>query len=153
MKTAIMICLALLLAAVSATATQDLGATYVGSTACMDCHPDEYDSYKQYSKKASSGESVRILAEDLTEEELKGCFSCHTTGYGRPGGFESFKETPEMADLGCETCHGPGYGHVNMGGDPALIRTNLDVKDCQTCHNEERIGAFNYKPLLFGGAH
>lgn len=126
---------------------------YVGSRACQECHETEYSNFMKYSKKAHSGDSVRIMAGDLTKEELSECFGCHATGYGKPGGFVSFDKTPDMADAGCEVCHGPGYDHVESGGDPVLIHADLEVSDCETCHNAERVEAFDYKPLMFGGAH
>lgn len=127
--------------------------TYVGSEACADCHPDEYENFSKYSKKAKSAHSIKIMASDLTRQEVEECYLCHTTGYGKPGGFVSFEETPELANAGCEVCHGPGSEHVNMGGDPSLIQADLSMKDCETCHNEDRVRSFNFKPLLYGGAH
>lgn len=128
-------------------------AVYVGSAACKDCHPEFYASYSKYSKKAHSSQSVKRMAPKLTPEELRGCFGCHTTGYGKPGGFTSFEKTPEMANAGCEVCHGPGSAHVASGGDPAKIKAKLDMRECETCHNPERIRAFDFKPMLFAGAH
>jgi len=128
-------------------------AVYLGSEACAECHQAEYANYSKFAKKAHSSKSILIMASDLSPEEVKECFACHTTGYGRPGGFKSFEETPKLADAGCEVCHGPGSRHVEEGGDPSLIRRDLTLKDCEVCHNAERVGAFNFKPLLFGGAH
>ncbi|MEF2231343.1 MAG: cytochrome c family protein [Pseudodesulfovibrio sp.] len=126
---------------------------YVGSEACSECHDKEYDNYKKFSKKAHSGDSVRLMSGDLTKEELEECYHCHVTGFGKPGGFVSFDETPAMADAGCETCHGPGFDHVESGGDTDLIKGKLELSDCETCHNPERVAAFDFKPLMFGGAH
>lgn len=126
---------------------------FVGSEACAECHELEYDNYKQFSKKAHAGDSVKIMAGDLTRQELEECFECHMTGFGKPGGFVSFEETPHMADAGCETCHGPGYDHIESGGDIDLIKGDLEISDCEGCHNPERVEAFDFKPLLFGGAH
>lgn len=128
-------------------------AVYLGSEACAECHQAEYANYAKYAKKAHSSKSIQIMASDLSAEEVKECYACHTTGYGRPGGFTSFAETPKLADAGCEVCHGPGSRHVEEGGDPSLIKRDLTLKDCEVCHNAERVGAFNFKPLLFGGAH
>jgi len=126
---------------------------YVGSEACAECHDKEFDNFKKFSKKAHSGDSVKIMAGDLTKPELEECYQCHVTGFGKPGGFVSFKETPELADCGCETCHGPGFDHVEEGGDTDLIKGDLEISDCETCHNPERVEAFDFKPLMYGGAH
>jgi hypothetical protein len=126
---------------------------FVGSQVCADCHPQEYDTYSQYSKKATSSKSIKIMSSDLTQQELGECYSCHTTGYNKPGGFVSFETTPELANAGCEVCHGPGSAHADSGGDPTLIEGRLEMSDCERCHNEERVRAFNFKPLMYGGAH
>jgi hypothetical protein len=128
-------------------------ATYVGSEVCGACHEQEYENFSQYAKKAHSDRSVKVMAAKLTPKELESCFSCHTTGYGEPGGFISFEETPELAHAGCEVCHGPGSGHVDYGGDPTLIKRKLELSDCESCHSSERVNSFNFKPLLYGGAH
>ena len=127
-------------------------AKYVGSAACKDCHAAEYEIFKKYNKKAHSFQSVARLKKGLDEAEQKKCFECHTTGYGKEGGFRSEQETPELKDAGCEVCHGPGSIHAETG-DPKDIKGKLNAKDCESCHNSERINAFKYKPLVYGGAH
>jgi len=134
-------------------AQDDAQKAFIGSDACKDCHPDQFATYSKYSKKAHSSNSVKIMASDLTTDELASCYSCHTTGYGQPGGFVSFEQTPDLANAGCEVCHGPGSAHVEAGGDPSLIKGKLTMADCETCHNEERVRSFNFKPMLFAGAH
>ena len=104
-------------------------------------------------KSYEFSDNVRLMVKKLSPEELAGCFACHVTGYGKPGGFTSFEATPGLADAGCEVCHGPGSAHVDAGGDPSLIKIDLNIKDCESCHNQERVSAFNFKPMLFGGAH
>jgi hypothetical protein len=42
---------------------------------------------------------------------------------------------------------------VDSGGDPDLIKRDLSLDDCTGCHNPERVEAFDFKPLLYGGAH
>lgn len=128
-------------------------AVYVGSEACASCHDTQYQTFSKYSKKAHSSKSVQIMASDLTEEELRGCYGCHTTGYGKPGGFESFTATPALANAGCEVCHGPGSAHAESGGDSSLIKGKLTMADCESCHSAERVAAFNFKPMLYAGAH
>ncbi|MFW6324256.1 MAG: cytochrome c family protein, partial [Desulfovibrionales bacterium] len=110
-------------------------------------------NFTKYAKKSHSDRSVKIMAPKLTPKELESCFGCHTTGYGEPGGFTSFEETPELAHAGCEVCHGPGSSHVDTGGDPTLIKAKLELSDCDSCHSSDRVNSFNFKPLLYGGAH
>jgi len=128
-------------------------ATYVGSKACSECHEEQYENFHTFAKKSRSDHSIKIMASDLSAEEVQECYGCHTTGYGQPGGFVSFEQTPELGHAGCEVCHGPGSEHIAEGGDIDLIKRSLTMEDCTSCHNEERVGAFNFKPLLYGGAH
>ncbi|MBI9090232.1 MAG: cytochrome c family protein [Desulfobacterium sp.] len=125
---------------------------YVGSKACEDCHDKEYANHVKFSKKASSFESIRVMRSKLTAAEYNECLECHTTGYGKPGGFVSESQTPDLKNAGCEVCHGPGSLHAESG-DPDDIDHDLTVESCSTCHNADRVQAFDYKPLLFGGAH
>lgn len=131
-----------------------LGKTinYVGSLACKACHPEEYANFTTYAKKSTSFQSIEKQMKHLTPEEIKRCYPCHTTGYGKPGGFVSPEATPHLKNAGCEVCHGPGAEHVRTG-DPAAIIGNLSKKDCEVCHISERVKAFKYKPLIHGGAH
>ena len=125
---------------------------YVGTEACGECHPDHFEAFTKHSKKAKSFTSVQRMAAKLTPAELKGCYGCHTTGYGKSGGFRSEHETPHLKDAGCEVCHGPGSLHAESE-DPEDLSTVIDVEACMTCHNSERVAAFSFKPLLYGGAH
>jgi hypothetical protein len=124
---------------------------YTGSFACKPCHEKEYNSFIQYSKKAKSFESVEKMRKGLTEEEIRKCYFCHTTGYGR-GGFVSPEKTPHLKNTGCEVCHGPGGVHVKTR-NPRDIKRHLTMDDCARCHIAERVRAFRYKPLIHGGGH
>lgn len=126
---------------------------YVGTQACADCHEEQHERFVKYSKKAHSARSVQIMASDLTEAELAKCYACHTTGHGRPGGFVSYEQTPHLGDAGCEVCHGPGQAHVESGGDTSLIKGTVTMEDCTSCHTEDRVKSFDYKPLIYSGAH
>ena len=135
----------------AALAAEDT-AVYVGAEACESCHSDQYESFQKNSSKAHSWESVEKMLSKLTPAEQKECYSCHTTGYGKPGGFKSIESTPELANVSCESCHGPGSLHAESG-DPELINRTPDVKECVTCHNAQRIKNFNFKPMLYHGGH
>ncbi len=125
---------------------------YVGSDACKDCHEKEYNSFMTYAKKSRSFESIERVRKGLTEEEIKGCYLCHTTGYEKPGGFVSPEKTPYLKNAGCEVCHGPGEFHVKTKGAHDIKR-RMTMKDCEVCHISERVKAFRYKPMIHGGAH
>lgn len=125
---------------------------YVGSSACMACHEKEYKAFTAYAKKSSSFQSIERLRKELAEEEIRGCYSCHTTGFGKPGGFVSEEETPDLKNAGCEVCHGPGEFHVRTQS-LSDIKGHLTEQDCEVCHTSERVKAFRYKPLIRGGAH
>jgi len=143
---------ALLTAGKSLTAQNTGGSRFVGSSACAACHPEEYKSYLKYARKANSYAGVAKMRPKLTPEEYQGCLGCHSTGYGEPGGFRSEEETPELKNAGCEVCHGPGGRHV-VTADAADIGGRLSRQVCERCHSQERVEAFQFKPLIYGGAH
>jgi hypothetical protein len=120
--------------------------------ACKNCHINEYKNFTTYAKKSRSFESIEKVKKGLTKEEIKGCYFCHTTGYGKPGGFISVEKTPYLKNAGCEVCHGPGSIHVKTKS-PKDIKRHLSIKDCEVCHTSERVKAFRYKPMIHGGAH
>ncbi len=128
------------------------GYVYVGSETCRGCHKKEYNTFKKYAKKAGSFESILRLKKGLTDAEIKRCYSCHTTGYGNPGGFESPEKTPHLKNAGCEVCHGPGSVHIKTKSRRD-IKAGLTMEDCAACHTEERVRAFRYRPMKHGGAH
>ena len=144
--------LAVSLCAVASAADANSGATYIGTTACKQCHEQESENFAKYSKKAHSKQNVEKMRQKLTKEELEGCYACHTTGYGKKSGFVSYEKTPHLSDVGCETCHGPGSAHADSG-EPAAITRKPSVESCLVCHNAERIQNFNFRPLRYSGAH
>ena len=127
-------------------------ARYVGALACKSCHEKEYISFITYAKKSRSFQSIERVKKGLTEEETRRCYFCHTTGYGKPGGFISPEKTPGLKNAGCEVCHGPGGSHARTKSRDDIKR-HLTMKDCEACHTSERVKAFRFKPLIHGGAH
>ncbi len=133
-------------------AKTEIQKTYVGSEKCQSCHEKEYDRFSKNSTKIQSYNHVLLMKKGLTEEEYRKCLECHTTGYGKPGGFVSEQETPSLKGVGCETCHGPGSLHVESS-DPKDLKQKVSEKDCEVCHNKDRVEAFRFKPMIYGGAH
>ncbi|MBI5049756.1 MAG: cytochrome c family protein [Nitrospirae bacterium] len=99
-------------------ATIGEGAGYVGAAKCKACHMKQYKAWEK-TKMATSFENLKpgVKAAEKTKAKLdpnkdyttdQKCLKCHTTGYGKSGGFKSFAETPKMVNVQCEACHGPG---------------------------------------------
>ena len=125
---------------------------YVGSDVCIECHEEQYEKFSKYARKSRSFQSVLKMRKGLAADEVKECYACHTTGYGKPGGFVSLEQTPELKNAGCEVCHGPGGRHVETQ-DPTDIVKDITIDTCERCHTEERVAAFRYRPLVHGGGH
>jgi len=149
-----MLLVAILTAAIlsNGLAAPDDDKRYVGTETCRSCHEEQYEHFSKFARKAHSYDSVKIMQKGLTVQEVEDCYKCHTTGYGKPGGFVSETETPEMKNNGCEVCHGPGSLHAESE-DPEDIIYDVEMESCMVCHNSERVADFNFKPLLHAGAH
>jgi hypothetical protein len=125
---------------------------YVGAKTCGSCHEEEYKRFTSYAKKSHSFRAIEKMRSELTAAELNECYACHTTGYGKPGGFQSAEATPDLKDAGCEVCHGPGSVHAETGAkEDICLKPGLQT--CEQCHTTTRVKAFNYRPLIYGGAH
>jgi hypothetical protein len=136
-------------------------AKYIGAKKCKACHMKQFKSWK----KTTMAISFENLKPGMKAEEKKkagidpdkdythdeGCLKCHTTGYGKPGGFTSIEDTPKLAGVQCEGCHGPGseYSKVMKKNKKAwketgytseelkavgLIIPSEDEKGCMACH-------------------
>jgi len=97
-------------------------AQYIGSGRCRACHLPEAKSWEQ-TKMARVFEVLKpgVAAEAKKSKKLDpnkdythdaACLGCHTTGYGKPGGFESIEKTPNLAGVQCEACHGAGGNYT-----------------------------------------
>ena len=98
---------------------------FVGAKKCKMCHIKQFRSWKttrmasafEVLKPAAAAEAKKANGldpdKDFTSDE--DCLGCHTTGYGKPGGFVSVEETPDLVGVGCESCHGPGSEYLKPG--------------------------------------
>ncbi len=99
-------------------------AYYVGGKTCKKCHRKQYLSWAKTKMAVNFNNlkpGVKVDAKkkagldpekDYTTDE--NCLPCHTTGYGKPGGFVSLKETPGLINVQCEGCHGPGSTYIKL---------------------------------------
>ena len=153
---------------------------YVGPDRCSECHEEQAAAWVE-TRMARSFEALRRGA-CIKEKELAGldpdtdythdeeCLPCHTTGYGKVGGFVSIEETPEMAGVTCEACHGAGGRYVGTVMD--TDEPTFDTRDaqeagliypptarvCRQCHNEDSpfvdlAYVFDYDERVSSGTH
>ena len=173
-----------LVAAVAIAAAAAAGAqehAYVGSKNCKKCHLKEYKSWAE-TKMATVFDNLKPgeRAEAKTKAGLDPekdyttdatCLPCHTTGYGKEGGFVDIETTPELAGVGCEACHGAGATYTQ---DHLMSLKNKEYKleevvaagmvekvsaeQCTPCHNSESpfVGddfVFDYEANKDEGTH
>jgi len=152
-------------------------AQYVGVSRCRPCHLPQTKTWEQ-TKMAKAFELLKpgIAAKAKRAHKLdpnkdythdSSCLPCHTTGYGKPGGFESIEKTPGLAGIQCEVCHGPGGGYLKPNlmslqnkeyKRAALVAVGMTLpngKICQECHNPKSpfYQAFDYPTRKAQGTH
>lgn len=125
-------------------------AEHVGSNACQDCHAREFGTWQA----SAHGRAVASL-ETKGKADDPSCLACHTTAFGKPGGFPSdaaVTEYPDLARVGCESCHGPGGDHVGPGarrvGTILSLGDKCDscviLKICGSCHDDANDPGFRF---------
>jgi hypothetical protein len=125
-------------------------AEYVGSEACRSCHPAEFETWAA----SPHSRAVETLHEQHKAADAD-CLRCHTTAYGRPGGFAAaggVETQPDLSRVGCESCHGPGSDHVKDGA--VKIGTIVSLGDkcdscvilqiCGACHDDQNDPGFEF---------
>ncbi|MHC4970928.1 MAG: multiheme c-type cytochrome [Planctomycetota bacterium] len=131
--------------------------TYVGAKSCRMCHAKQHRGWRKM-KHAQAWENLpaAFRAADKKDEKGRACISCHVTGYGKPGGFESADKSTHLLGVQCESCHGPGSLHKAAAkklpkgnkkfpeGADKLIQ--LKPTNCADCHNPHVSYAKKYKP-------
>jgi len=132
----------------------------VGNKNCRKCHIKEAKSWAE-TAMAQTFEVLKpgVRAEEKTAAGLDPakdyttdvtCLPCHTTGFGKEGGFVDIDSTPELAGVGCEMCHGAGGTYTQ---DHLMSLKNKDYKksevvaagmvatvskeQCLGCHNSD----------------
>ncbi|MFV1958185.1 MAG: cytochrome c family protein [Planctomycetota bacterium] len=140
--------------------------TYISQRSCKKCHFKQAKSWKKTVHKSAMdllkpGERADVKKKfkldpekDYTKDPK--CLACHTTGYGKPGGYPAYKETwsedeaklaKNNAGVGCEACHGPGSLYTPYKKDHEDFKRADVVKlglvspvtkeMCLECHNKE----------------
>lgn len=156
------------------------GYTYVGSNACKKCHIKEHKSWAE----SKMGKAFEILkpgvskeakekfkldpAKDYTKDAT--CLKCHTTGFGKEGGYaipadgdeKAKKAAAKHEGVGCESCHGPGSEYIKVFEEITKAKrkykveelykvglTKIEESTCTACHNKESPTIDPAKPFDF----
>ncbi len=152
-------------------------ADYLGAKKCKACHMKQYKSWSK-TTMATSFENLKpgVKADEKTKAGLdpakdytadQDCLRCHTTGYGKPGGFVSLEKTPKLINVQCEGCHGPGGDFRTImkkdkqfkladAKSAGLLVPTEENNNCMECHGDdspfnEKVDAkykFEIKPRL-----
>lgn len=181
---------------------------YVGTKTCKKCHFDHWKSWSQ-TKMANSFHVLKPDSQlkpdkeagltDAWIAEIKAnkttanpkispekdytvqadCLKCHTTGYGKPGGYavpdekdkKAKRKAQQLEGVGCEACHGPGSGYVEIFEDIqdkqrpytraelyAAGMKKIGPEVCTKCHTKESplVGddyVFDYEKSKDEGTH
>jgi hypothetical protein len=126
-------------------------STFVGSAACKDCHLKDYEIWE----KSGHAHAFSTLEKKGSDADPH-CISCHTTGFGKSGGYRRPMGSSSLTDVGCESCHGPGSEHVAKyrEGKPTNFRFRpLGPGDCITCHYGEFSRPFDWDQFWPDVAH
>lgn len=118
-------------------------ASYVGTPACVACHPSAAAAWEQ------SGHSRAFaMLEAKGASTDPSCIGCHTVGFGMPTGYRREFGAAKLTNVGCESCHGPGSLHVAQRQAGGLITAHfrpLGAGDCMTCHRGEFSRPFEWQ--------
>jgi len=120
----------------TATATR---VTYATGSSCGACHRDRLASWA-FDDHARAMESL----EKRHTADNPECVGCHSTGFGRPGGFSKLDEDSleSFRDVQCEACHGPMKGH---DGHNSVHSQPITEATCRTCHDPANSPEFNFQ--------
>jgi len=119
-------------------ATGTLVERYLGIEICRRCHASIMPRFVA-SRHFRAFETLRSRGEAANPE----CLACHSTGYGRPTGYDPEAEKKGAAYLQgvqCEACHGPGTVHERGGSYVKAAR-----ESCRACHTSKWSPDFDFE--------
>ena len=116
-------------------------AVFVGVKICTKCHDVHGESWET-TPHGKAFESLRAnaMADAKTRAKLdpgkdyttdKDCVGCHSTGFGKPGGYEigAAPGGPKaLGSVGCESCHGAGGGYRDEHGSAERLMKKTSQK-------------------------
>ncbi len=126
----------LFMATLAAKRKQKQNRVYATDQTCLTCHAKDHDLWSK------TGHSRAYAAlEEVNKSFDPECLACHTTGFGKPGGFISEIDTPGLKNVQCEMCHGARLEHTQnpRGGFAEEAKAA-----CGTCHVKKHSPKFNF---------
>lgn len=115
---------------------------YATSGACVNCHTSEFARWA-FSDHARAWESL-VMRRATNNPE---CVSCHSTGFGQPGGLGELTRAnlSRFKGVQCESCHGPMAGHPE---DESVTTRPVSAEGCVVCHDEANSPQFDFTTYL-----
>ena len=117
---------------------------WAGTGACARCHADRLAAWT-FDPHAKAYDALLSRGEGTNPE----CLGCHTTGWGKPGGFgePSAAALRTWKAVQCEACHGPLGNHPS----PQRGAPEVSASTCVSCHdaaNSPQFDAGAYLPRI-----
>jgi len=126
----------LFMATLAAKRQQKQNRVYATDQTCLTCHSKTHDIWS----KTGHGRAYAALQE-VNKSFDPECLICHTTGFGKPGGFISEIDTPELKNVQCEMCHGARLEHTQNPQGGFAKEANAA---CGKCHVKKHSPKFNF---------
>ncbi len=126
----------LFMATLAAKRKQKQNRVYATDQTCLTCHPKEHALWSK------TGHSQAYAAlQEVNKSFDPECLVCHTTGFGKPGGFISEIDTPKLKNVQCEMCHGARLEHTQnpQGGFAGEAKAA-----CGQCHVKKHSPKFDF---------
>lgn len=120
-----------------------LDGPFVGSSACLGCHPTQFAQWRTTGHSHALGTLEQVgRSMDLD------CFACHVTGAHDPRGPGHPSQVGVLRNVGCESCHGPGETHL-AAPVAGTIQRRVERSTCEQCHDGEQDGGrFDWERYL-----
>ncbi len=126
----------LFMATLAAKRKQKKNQVYATDQTCLTCHSKEHDIWSK------TGHSRAYVAlQEVNKSFDPECLACHTVGFGKPGGFISEIDTPELKNVQCEMCHGARLEHSQ---NPQEGFAQDARSACSRCHVKKHSPKFNF---------
>jgi 2',3'-cyclic-nucleotide 2'-phosphodiesterase (5'-nucleotidase family) len=126
----------LFMATLAAKRKQKQNRVYATDQTCLTCHSKEHGLWSK------TGHSRAYAALQKANKSFDPeCLICHTTGFGKSGGFISEIDTPELKNVQCEMCHGARLEHTQ---NPRGGFAKEAHAACGKCHVKKHSPKFDF---------